>query len=93
MIFTGFIYLSMNLLSPFNISSLAFSLLHTLYIFMFYKCCILCASERKYILGIQLFINKVVICFIYFVLPVRQLRCWTIKQTLPTIWLRMLSVD
>ena len=35
---------------------------------MFYQCCIVCASERKYILGIRRFINNITIISIIIIL-------------------------
>ncbi len=53
------------LLLSFKILSLPckFNLLRTSYIFIFYQCCIVCASERKYILGIRRFINNILVVY------------------------------
>ena len=50
----GFIYLSVYLLLSFRILFLlcTFNLLRSFYIFMYCRCCILCAFVQKYILDI-----------------------------------------
>ena len=62
MIHTNFIYLSIYLLLSFNILLLPgkLNLLRTLYIVMLYQCCILCTSERKYILGIGRLVSIII---------------------------------
>ena len=62
------LFLSIYLLLSFNIFPLPckLNLLCTFYIFMFYRCCILCTSEWKYILDIQCFINNIIIIIYYY---------------------------